>query len=333
MLCYSEGMKERDTQQPATANCPAALRTYYSLEKRLADSEAFDVLWRCGEAFANVPTAYYQHMSGWSFTEAALICTTIPTEDRQALLDLAHERWSMAHHLEQSHDSDNTNHQLKSPGLLRIETSQATTEVFKAMIAGDVTLHTRQHYYQKQLEIAAHASDGIAQHTRADGSEYDAGSNYLGLAHELNAMLMINRLQSPTLMAFPALPRADSGVNFPRQTHDINLFNMKWGTIQRSLPIEVKTTPQDKHFDRYDAVIIGGTMHLHPDNKRDPTYLTELLVKEAQNCLNDQDRAILSTITERVIHTARHGFGGIPQCRNLAECQAIPAHRPAPTAA
>lgn len=322
--------REQDLNNHPDTRSPLAFRQYYSLEKRLADSEAFDLLVDCGDSFSAINTAYYQHLGGWAYAEAALIANgEHDTYDKLDLLDEAQDSWEQAHRLEllkyNIYEEELRDHDIRSSDLLHIETSMAAGNVFAAMVEKDITPEVRQNYYDDLLTIAAHANNGLKAHMDKNGWERDG--NYIGFAHELNAMLVINRIMSPTLMAFPALPRSDSGVNFPRQTHDISLLNMKWGEIQRALPIEVKTTPQDIHFERYDSVIVGGTMHMHPENQRDPSYLTELLIKESLDLSNNEEQAVLGNITERIIHTARHGFGDISQCRDIDNCNDIPLKR------
>lgn len=310
-----------------------ALREYYSLEKRLADCEAFDLLIDCGDSFSKINSAHFQNLGAWAYAEAALIGSDDDQDFRLCLLELAESGWQRAHQIElkrQRFKYDQGQATLdvgdrRSLELLHIEAGLATGRVFTAMVEGDISPDVRHKYYTDLLAVAVHACNGLAENLDAAG--FERGSVYTGFAHEINAMLVINRLQSPTLMAFPSLPRSDSGFNFPNQTHDVSLFNMEWGLIKRTLPIEVKTTPQSDHFRRYDSVIIGGTMHMHPENKRDPSYLTELLVRDHLGLASLDEQAILEATTERVIHTARHGFGKIVQCRDLDNCQSVPRLR------
>lgn len=325
-----EGNGERQGLQTRRRRT-SELNKYYSLEKRLASSGALSTLWNCSEAFSSSNSGFYHHVAGWALAESALVATESPQGERGALLEMAKWEWQAARDIQQEKDvSENKSayqHFLKSPELIRVESTLAAADVFEAMIDGDITPESRESYYEKTLELAVRASDGSLACSDEGNERPREADNYIGIAHELNSMLVINRLKSPTIMAFPSLARSDSGINYPSQTHDINLFNMKWGEIVKSLPVEVKTTPQEMHFDRYEAIIIGGTMHLHPDNQRDPAYLTELLVKEHKNILQPEELTILDAITDNTFHAARHGFADINQCRNQELCTSIPATR------
>ncbi len=264
-------------------------------------------------------------------TEAALTQTNLPDSERHSPLDQAEEDWLIAKDMQLKKDKHKKSyrHFLPSTNMLRLDYNLASLEIFRSMVNKDITTEHRLNYYKSLLGLGIKASEAV-QFFEQDMpyKQTEPGSeNYIGIAHEINASLAINRLGSPTLMSFPALPRADSGHYRPADTHDLQLFKMHWGSIENVLAAEVKTTLQDRHYRRYKAVLIGGALHLHPQNRRTPVTLTELLAKEANGIASTQDINHPNSITDNVVHVARHGFTKTPQCRDIATCTSIPQTR------
>lgn len=309
---------------PISKKRARVLNEYNRLEKQLLTPKSVEDLWRYREQLATPDTIFYHQVGGWMLAEAALISTDLPVDERHALLDMAKWDWeaARAHQLEKDAQKDSYQHFLPSSNLLRIDANLAASSVFDGMIDGDVTETQRQHYSESLLYLAVKASEGVEFYDPDFQVEHPMrrAENYIGVAHEINALAAINRLNSPTLMAFPALSRADSGLHFPSQTHDIQVFKMRWGEIEDTIGAEVKTTLKDEHFARYEAVLIGGSLHLHPDHERHPGVLAELLAKEYRGILSPEEDAKLSRITEAIVHVIRHGFNKTPQCDDPSLC-------------
>lgn len=329
MSRYSGSMKpDRRAKNKQFAH---TLRCYDQLNKKLLHQEAAPILREYRNALEQPNSCFYRQVGGWMLTEAALVQTNLDTGERHDLLDKAEEDWQIAREMQYKRDLKKLSHSyfLPSVNMLRLDYNLAALDVFRGMVDQDVTQEHRARYYESLLHLGVKASEAVEffgqdlMHTETRrGAE-----NYLGIAHEINASLAINRLGSPTLMSFPALPRSDSGHHNPKETHDLQLFQMHWGTIEGVLGAEVKTTLQDRHYKRYKAALIGGSLHLHPQNRRTPIALTELLAKESRGIATEQDITHLDAITDNVVHVARHGFTNTPQCRDITTCTAIPRSR------
>lgn len=267
-------------------------------------------------------------VSSAMLSELAIVSDHHPTSERLSMLDMA--AWDLDKTLELSYDrhqaSDNIYHQkfLLPPAILRLETRRAAFDVFAAMIEGDVTREVRQKYAQDILSLSAQASEGFQyfQH-EADGHTKARATEYIGLAHELNAIYSIARKQTPTLVAFATFPRGDSGEFLPHQTHDIHIAGLQWGVIEHAITAEVKTRPRPEHYERYEAVLIGGTVHLHPDDSPDPSFLTERYVKEHCGLASPAELHDIELVSETVMHSVRHGFTRSTQCRNPKTCTLV----------
>lgn len=302
-----------------------AVNHYYSLEKQLIDESDALKLAESRNRFDPGNSIHHNSVAGWMSAEAALVGTDLDKSLRHNLLIDAKKDWQRALEIEVSSKSSRELHRiaLMTPEEIRLQSTIASSIVMESLINEDLDRNTREAYYEKLLYLGVKASEGYEyfEDTPPDHQEdTSARENYIGIAHETNAMLILARLKSPSLTCIPALPRSDSGKHYPRKTHDLQVLNTKWGSIRNSLGIEVKTTPKEEHFQRYDAVLIGGTLHLHPDHLRDPSYLTELLVKDHKQILSGDERISLDTITGNVVHSIRHGFRSTPQCRDVATC-------------
>jgi hypothetical protein len=144
-------------------------------------------------------------------------------------------------------------------------------------------------------------------------------------------MLAVNRLRSPTLVAMPAIARADSGRFHPQQTHDIELLHLNWGEIGSVTTIESKARPKEKHYQRYEAAIVGGRIHLFTKTGTSPVDTVLLFLKEDKGDISDDERAELEQMTDVIVHLARHQYSKDPDvplhCRNIERCDKVPQRR------
>lgn len=308
----------------ATRRHHKALNSYFRLPKYLSQPNDTDRMMQ--QRTSLMPRTAHEYIIGSSIlSEIAITDHSKTVSERHALLDMA--TWDLdeaiAASYERHENRSDIYHRtfLLSPNMIRLESRRATIPLFRGMISGDVDKSIRHEYAASILRLAARASDGFLffQDTTAELPSARA-SEYIGLAHELNAIYSIARKRTPTLAAFPAFPRGDSGTYLPQQTHDINVVGMHWGTIEESIIAEVKTTPKPEHYERYEAVLIGGTIHLHPDNSPDPSYLTEIYVKEYKNIVSATELVTLESISDSVMHTVRHGFNNTDQCQDPNTC-------------
>ena len=304
-----------------------ALSTYFQLPKHLIAPTKSETLWQHGGRL-QPQTPHEFAVSSAILSEIAITDTSRSSAERHALLDMAEwdlsEALAAAYSRQEERNDVYHRHFLLSPHILRTSSHQAAHHLFRGMVDGDVSTEVRQTYAHEILALSARASDGY-RHFHETSTEFQSSreTEYLGLAHELNAIYSIARMHTPTLAAFPTFPRGDSGTHLPHQTHDMHVIEMQWGHIENSLTAEVKTTPRPEHYERYEAILIGGTVHLHPDNSPDPSHLTELYVKEAKQLASPDELARVEEVSQTVIHTLRHGFRGSEQCRDPRSCELI----------
>lgn len=304
-----------------------ALGAYFRLPKRLTDTDSNTHMWRHGTNL--LPRTTHEFIVSSSIlSEIAITDTDRSQSERHALLDMA--EWDLdeaaaAAYTRQEHRAS-VYHQnfLLSPNIIRLESRRAATRLFRGMVEGDVTPSIRQDYAMDMLTLGTRASEGFGYfEERSHELQSSRATEYIGLAHELNAIYSIARKASPTLTAFPAFPRGDSGDHLPTQTHDLLVVGTRWGRIEHAMIAEVKTTPRAEHYERYEAVLIGGTVHLHPDNSPDPSYLTELYAKEARGIATADELTVIESISGTVMHTISHGFNATEQCRDPRTCALI----------
>jgi hypothetical protein len=161
-----------------------------------------------------------------------------------------------------------------------------------------------------------------------------AGKNLgplIGLGHELNAMMAVDRLLSPTLLAMPALARGDSGHYHPQQTHDIDILHLNWGEIRGVTTLESKARPKERHYSRYEAAIVGGRIHLLTKNGTSPIETAVLFIKEQSGEATPEECEELEDMTDTIVHLARHQLACSPDiplhCRDVKKCATVPRHR------
>lgn len=311
--------KSRDTRRHKRA-----LASYLKMPKYLSPPETFERFWH--QRTNIVPTSQYEYsVSSSILSEMAITAIDRSSTERHAILDMAEWDLSEAVTILQAREaqSDSIYYQkfLQPPSILRLESQRSALGLFRGMVDGDINRGVRSQYAEDILRLSVQASEGFQyfQHTCTEIPSPRA-TEYIGLAHELNAIYSIARKKSPTLAAFPAFARGDSGVFLPTQTHDIHVVGMYWGAIEDSIIAEVKTRPKPDHYERYEAILIGGTVHLHPDNSPDPSYLAELYAKEYRGITTSDEFETLEDISRTVIHSVRHGFTDTTQCRNPKTC-------------
>jgi hypothetical protein len=165
----------------------------------------------------------YLSTAGWAAAEAAIVAVDRTQEERLDVLQCAADAWDLAiEYRREQREYQNDEEEYGDVVLSRLQLSRVFIPLLEGMIRGDVTKETRSELYDELLLLAAKNATAL-QGAQAAGQE---AGGLIGLAHEINAMLAVNRLRSPTLIAMPALARADSGHFHPEQTHDIELLHL-----------------------------------------------------------------------------------------------------------
>jgi hypothetical protein len=308
---------------------PPAYDAYERIHKRLVGPKTADkLLWIHDELTAISLHTDYLTVAGWAAAEAALVATDRPQEDRLAYLDLASKSWNDAVACQRARNLDRgLTEDYQHANIGRLQLPSVFLPLMEGMIRGDVSKQVRAKVYDNLLFLAAQNSVGLVDATK---NHRECGP-HIGLGHEINAMLAVNRLQSPTLIAMPALARADSGRFHPQQTHDIDLLHLNWGEVTGVTTIESKARPKEKHYKRYEAAIVGGKIHLYTKNGVSPIDTVLLFLKEQDGVITDEERTELEDMTDVIVHLARHQLADKPDipphCRDVARCDKVPRHR------
>ena len=279
------------------------------------------------------PDDEYLTTAGWAMAEAALVAKDRPVGERLGYLEEAAEAWAaaLAHRREENAGYGITEDYLDAE-MGRLQLPGAFLPIMEGMIQGDVTKQARMTSYDQLLTLAAQNAIGLVEARRRG----ETGGLFIGLGHELNAMLSVNRLLSPTLIAVPAPARADSGIYHPKQTHDVELWHLHWGDVRDVTTLEAKARPRGKHYRRYDAAIVNGRIHLYTKNAKSPVDTVLLFLKEEKSELSDEEKVELENMTDTIVHLARHQLSEDPSvplhCRDVNRCEKVPLHRSIPAA-
>jgi hypothetical protein len=306
----------------------AAHQKYMRIHKRLVGPRTVDTLLSIHSQLASASDVEYLSVAGWAAAEAALVATDRGVEDRLGYLGWAACSWddallyqeerNMQRGLPESYPHANIN---------RLQLARLFIPLMKGMVMGDVTKQIRETVYNDLLLLAAQNAYGLVKSVE-DGLEE---GGYIGLAHEINAMLAVNRLKSPTLIAMSAIARADSGEFYPEKTHDIELLHLNRGKILDVTTLESKARPRERHYKRYEAAIIHGRIHLYTKTGTSPVETVELFLKEHDSNLTAAETEELEEMTDTIVHLARHQLSEVPHvsphCRDVKECDAVPRHR------
>lgn len=130
----------------------------------------------------------------------------------------------------------------------------------KSIAVGNVTEATRRGVMENIISLAELVSDEMSACSAA--GDKDTMSGFVGLAHELNALMALLYMDDPRYVPLPSTARADTGYYHREQSHDIVVVNQHWGAIKKIIPIEVKSRPNQKDRQRYNALLVRGKMHL-----------------------------------------------------------------------
>jgi len=298
------------------------------MHKRLVGPGTAGKLLRIYDDLVDAPLdTDYLSTAGWAAAEAALVAIDRTQEERLTFLESAADAWELAaeYHEEKSDYQDDEKY--GDAVRNRLELSRMFLPLMEGMIRGDVTKEIRGRLYDGLLTLAAENSVGLLE---AQRSGKDPGL-LVGLGHELNAMLAVNRLHSPTLIATPAMARGDSGHFHPQQTHDMELLHLQWGEIRDVTTLEVKARPRGKHYRRYEAAVVNGRIHLFTKNGASPVDTVVLFLKEQNAQATPEEIEELEEMTDTLVHLARHQLAGSPDvpihCRDTKNCTDVPRHR------
>lgn len=307
-----------------------AYEKYQRMHKELADITAVNQLLDIHDQLMTVHNTSYLYAGGWAAAEAALIATNHTTDDRLSYLQAAATSWDRATlQQRQSEAERGLLNEYQSMNVTRLQLAKIFIPLMEGMVSGDVSKQIRAETYANLLDISVQNAISLNVAIQ-NGQEGKAGS-HIGLAHELNGMIAVNWLQSPTLIVIPAIARADMGSFYPKQTHDLQLLRLDHGEILGVTPLEAKARLKPKHYKRYEATLLDGRIHLYAGAGRSPIDTLQLFLKEHTGQATTAELAEIEHITNTIVHLVRHRWSEIPgvsaQCKDITRCDKIPRDR------
>ncbi|HET7630429.1 MAG TPA: hypothetical protein VFK03_03580 [Candidatus Saccharimonadales bacterium] len=248
------------------------------------------------------PTELYT--AGWAATEAGLVATDQADSWRQAMVEVGIDCWQSARTAEIERSTKTAERKGTHPSTFqrhRIEALLALAPALRQLPGGPPDKAALALSYDQLLNVAetnfqATLDDRYARHFQ----------NHYSLAFEFNSLLACNRLLSKRLLALPTLARADDGNVYPRETHDIQILSLSGADIDKTTPVEVKSTLKQEYFERYDAALIGGHRDLLLGDQLDIGQTLQLFRLEQLGVATATELAYLEQMTDSLIHSIRH---------------------------
>lgn len=319
-----ERLRQKDmpasTPEPLTFTPNPAFNDYLKIHKVLVGQQTAKELIRLGQSLSQETLPQYNIAAGSAFCEAALALDDEDAVDRMHLLDDAEDVWSRALDTQLAYAESNPN-MVDYADPYRTALDLARLPLLRGIVAGDVTQHTRDQVRQETLAIAG--ANNVRTRLAIMDRDREAVASHLGLGHEANFLIAIDSLDSPTFVATSSFARSDTGHFHPHQTHDIMLFQQKWGRILDIMPVEIKAKTSRKSKNRYSALLVRGKVHLtynvgihDPENVRRAFVGYHLGIPSQQETKVARD--IRTTLLE-MIHLYKSGqaLGSIATDRSL----------------
>lgn len=237
---------------------------YLKMHKVAVNASGAQELLKLGETLSNEYMPQLKDAAAWAYSESGLLDTSASTVERIQRVTTAEQLWGEALKTEAHIQSSEYSAVFIEPDAqYRIALALAYTPLVKSIIIGNVTDSVREQVFEDTVQFAQAVSSEITRYSEVNDRSMVNG--FVGLAHELNALMALLHLDDPRYIPMPATARADSGYYHRDQTHDIMLVNQHWGTIKKVLPIEIKSRPSQRDRKRYKALLVRGKMHLTAD--------------------------------------------------------------------
>lgn len=234
---------------------------YLKMHKVAVNSSGARELYMIGEELSGEYMPQYKDAAAWAYAESGLLDTSASTVERIRRVSLAEQQWSEALDTESQLQSTEYSALFTEPDTqYRLAIALAYAPLIKSVIVGNVTPGVRRQVLADTTLFSAEISEQISRYGSVGDREMVNG--FIGLAHELNALMALLYLDDPRYVPFPSTARADSGYYHPQQTHDIMVINQHWGTIKKVIPMEIKARPSRRDRMRYKALLVRGKMHL-----------------------------------------------------------------------
>lgn len=236
-----------------------AFDDYLKMPKAIAAPEAVPELIQIAESLEKDAIPQYLVAAGSAYYEAALTQDQASTTDRMHLLDRAETSWTRALEIQLGHiESSPWTVDVADP--YRTALDLARLPLMRGLVAGDITQNIRQDVRQETLAIAAANNvRGKLAHIEGDS---ETACSHVGFGHELNFLIAMDSLETPSYISTASLARSGSGHYHPNHTHDLMLIQQRWGRVIDIVPVEIKAKAGRTARNRYSALLIRGKMHL-----------------------------------------------------------------------
>lgn len=206
-----------------------------------------------------IPT--YLDAAAWAYAETGLMSASMSAVERVDAISHAEELWEQALKKHISLESSDAADFFNEPAdAYRYALPLAFSPLMKSIVVGNVTPAIRQQAIKDTTSFAAAVAEEIE--TYREQGEVSKLNTFVGLLHELNALITLLYLDDPRYIPMPSTARADTGYYHREQTHDIMVINQHWGKIQKIIPIEIKSKASARDRRRYRALLVRGKMHL-----------------------------------------------------------------------
>jgi hypothetical protein len=234
---------------------------YLKMHKVMVGVSGAQQLESLGDSMAQQYLPRFKDAAAWAYVEAGLMNTDLSTVERVGKVTEAERQWSEALGIEAQIQSSEYSAVFDEPDTqYRLALALAYAPLIKSIIIGNVTDTIRHQAMYDTAQFAELVSNEITRYSEVGDRATTNG--FIGLAHELNALLALHYLDDPRYIPLPSTARADTGYFHANQTHDLMIIHQHWGQIRKVVPIEIKSRPSQRDRQRYKALLVRGKMHL-----------------------------------------------------------------------
>jgi len=178
----------------------------------------------------------------------------------------------------------------------RIAMNLACLPIVKSMFRGDVKEGVIDTTIDRLISIGD--ACGAEETSHRIGNDVYSANMLVGVQHELNALVSLLYKKDARYVVLPSFQREGTGFYNPEQTHDINLISQHFGNVRSILPIEVKARISQESRERYEALLVGGRVHLGVNgsiHQRNPSLTRHAMARHrAGEATEDDEQTVLS---------------------------------------
>lgn len=269
---------------------------YHLIHKHLVGPKTAERLMRHYIELTQSQSIERMYEAGWAATEAALVAKDRPHDERLEMLQAGDAAWEYSHELAMERQAER-----QKPAYIRafrIETTRSALPVLETIVTEEFSEDARKVAFESLLKVAAKTLEHARQSRQENSGHF---SGYCGLHNEQLGQLAIDRNFASNTFATTSLARSDSGVHYPRATHDIQVLPFYPSDDNSNItPIEVKT--KSSRSSRYQSPVLSAKHHLQIDDLAQAFFAHELFEKEFYHpeALEVHEATRLSQLTDAV---------------------------------